>query len=198
MNTTVNSKKIAMRNILILFIFIIFSQLSCAQTAGDKPQLIEDIFLPEGDRVKVKPWIENLEIPWSLVFLPDGRALVSERPGRIRLIKDARLQEEPYATINAAHVGEGGLMGLALHPEFSKKPYIYAMHTYRISGGLRNRVIRLKDNGLKGVFDKVIIDNIPGGKFHNGGRIAFGPDGMLFIATGEAFHGELAENLKSV
>ena len=198
MYAIVNSKKIAMQNILILFLFIIFSQMSCAQTAGDKPQQIGDIFLPEGDAIEVKEWVKNLEIPWSLLFLPDGRALVTERPGRIRLIKDARLQEEPYATIDVAHVGEGGLMGLALHPEFPKKPYIYVMHTYKIGGELRNRVIRLKDEGLRGVFDRVIIENIPGGKFHNGGRIAFGPDGMLFIATGETFHGELAQNLKSL
>jgi glucose/arabinose dehydrogenase len=194
----VNSKKIAMQNILILFLFIIFTQMSCAQTAGDKPQQIGDIFLLEGDAIEVKEWVNNLEIPWSLLFLPDGRALVTERPGRIRLIKDARLQEEPYATIDVAHVGEGGLMGLALHPEFPKKPYIYVMHTYKIGGELRNRVIRLKDEGLRGVFDRVIIENIPGGKFHNGGRIAFGPDGMLFIATGETFHAELAQNLKSL
>ena len=198
MYAIVNSKKIAMQNILILFLFIIFSQMSCAQTAGDKPQQIGDIFLPEGDAIEVKEWVKNLEIPWSLLFLPDGRALVTERPGRIRLIKDARLQEEPYATIDVAHVGEGGLMGLALHPEFPKKPYIYVMHTYKIGGELRNRALRLKDEGLRGVFDRVIIENIPGGKFHNGGRIAFGPDGMLFIATGETFHGELAQNLKSL
>lgn len=172
--------------------------MSCAQTAGDKPQQIGDIFLLEGDAIEVKEWVKNLEIPWSLLFLPDGRALVTERPGRIRLIKDARLQEEPYATIDVAHVGEGGLMGLALHPEFPKKPYIYVMHTYKIGGELRNRVIRLKDEGLRGVFDRVIIENIPGGKFHNGGRIAFGPDGMLFIATGETFHAELAQDLKSL
>jgi glucose/arabinose dehydrogenase len=150
-----------MQKILILFLFIVFSQASCAQTAGDKPQLIEDIFLPEGDGVKVKPWIENLEIPWSLVFLRDGRALVSERPGKIRLIRDGRLQEKPYATIDVAQVGEGGLLGLALHPEFPMKPYVYAMYTYRREGSLYNRVVRFKDNGLTGDIDRVIIDNIP-------------------------------------
>src|SRR4030042_1576165 len=198
MYAIVNSEKIAMQNILILLLFIIFSQMSCAQTAGDKPQQIGDIFLLEGDAIEVREWVKNLEIPWSLLFLPDGRTLVTERPGRIRLIKDARPQEEPYATIDVAHVGEGGLMGLALHPEFPKKTYIYVMHTYKIGGELRNRALRLKDEGLRGVFDRVIIENIPGGKFHNGGRIAFGPDGMLFIATGETFHGELAQNLKSL
>jgi glucose/arabinose dehydrogenase len=187
-----------MQKILILFLFIVFSQASCAQTAGDKPQLIEDIFLPEGDGVKVKPWIENLEIPWSLVFLPDGRALVSERPGRIRLIRGGRLQEKPYVSVDVTHVGEGGLLGLALHPEFPMKPYVYAMYTYIKDGSLYNRVVRFKDNGLTGDIDRVIIDNIPGGRFHDGGRIGFGPDRMLYITTGETFHSELAQDLKSL
>ena len=186
-----------MQNIF-MFLFLIFAQISCAQLAGDKPQKIADILLSEGDGVKVNVWIDNLEIPWSLVFLPDGRALVSERLGRIRLVKDARLREEPYARIDVAHEGEGGLMGLALHPDFPRKPYVYAMHTYRINGELRNKVIRLKDNGISGVFDRVIIDNIPGGRLHDGGRIAFGPDGMLYITTGETFHAELAQELESL
>src|SRR3972149_1011720 len=91
-------------SIVILFLFCDIS--TCAPLVGKVPQNVADRFLPDGDRIKVEVWIENLEIPWSLVFLPDGRALVSERPGRIRLIKDAKLQKEPYATIDAAHVGE--------------------------------------------------------------------------------------------
>lgn len=157
-----------------------------------------ELSLSGGDNVKVEQWIEGLEIPWSLVFLPDKRALISERPGRIRLIKDGMLQKEPYATIEVAHIGEGGLMGLAFHPDFPKKPYIYAMHTYRKGNTLFNRVIRLKDLGNSGVFDRVIIDNIPGARFHNGGRIAFGPDGMLYITIGEIYEADLAQNLNSL
>jgi quinoprotein glucose dehydrogenase len=190
---------IAVKNIFFVLLLIsIFSQTSCAQIAGNKPQKVEDVFLPEGDRVSVKAWVENLEIPWSLIFLPDGRALVSERPGRIRLIKNGKLRADPYVKIDVEHIGEGGLMGLAIHPEFPRKPYIYAMHTYRKEGELYNRVIRLKDNGLTGVFDKVIIDDIPGGRAHDGGRIAFGPDGMLYITTGETFNSELAQDPKSL
>ena len=66
---------------------------------GSIPQAVKDKYMPEGDRVTVKSWITGLEAPWSLVFLPDGRALVSERPGRIRLIKDGSLAAKPYATI---------------------------------------------------------------------------------------------------
>jgi glucose/arabinose dehydrogenase len=167
-------------------------------TVGKAPQDAADRFFPDGKDVKVEPWVEGLEIPWSLIFLPDGRALVSERPGRIRAIKDGRLREEPYATLEVAHVGEGGLMGLARHPDFPRYPYIYAMHTYRKGDKLYNRVIRLKDSDGQGVFERVIFDSIPGGRFHNGGRIGFGPDRMLYIATGETFASRLAQNLNSL
>jgi len=186
----------------VLFIsFLLQTHTSLAISApivGKAPQGVEDRFVPEGEGVSVEIWIENLEIPWSLVFLPDGRALVSERPGRIRLIKDGKLQDEPYVVLDVAHEGEGGLMGLTLHPEFPKKPYLYAMHTYQKERDLYNRVVRLKDAGNKLIFDRVIIDKIPGGRFHNGGRISFGPDGMLYITAGETFKGELAQDLKSL
>ena len=85
----------------------------CFPTIGGEPQDVKDVFLQDGDRVRVEPWIGNLEIPWALIFLPDGRALVSERPGRIRVIKDGKLQAAPYLNLDVHHSGEGGLMGLA-------------------------------------------------------------------------------------
>ncbi len=182
----------------ISFIFSIIAFVSCFQIVGQKPQEVEDIYLPGGDNVLTSVWIDNLEIPWSLVFLPDGRALVSERPGRIRLIENGKLLSEPYMTIDVKHIGEGGLMGLAVHPDFPQKPYIYAMYTYESDGKIFNRVIRIKDTGKKGVFDKVIIDSILGARFHNGGRIKFGLDKMLYITTGEIFKGELAQDLNSL
>ncbi|MDJ0608684.1 MAG: PQQ-dependent sugar dehydrogenase [Kiloniellales bacterium] len=160
---------------------------------------------------EAETWIEGLEVPWSLIFLPDGRALVSERPGRIRLIRrNGVLAETPYATLDSAEgasgslagglitlfiSGEGGLMGLAAHPDFPERPFIYAMHTYETPDGkVANRVVRLRDRGDSGDFDRVILDGIPGWVFHNGGRIGFGPDGMLYIATGEVFENEQAQD----
>lgn len=184
--------------IQLLFIFPFTGNGLCFPSVGAAPQTVKDTFLRDGDNVRVESWIENLEIPWSLVFLPDARGLVSERPGRIRLIKNGKLQTIPYFKLNVASTGEGGLMGLAVHPEFPMKPFIYAMHTYKKDSSLFNRVIRLKDLGEKAVFDKVIIDKIPGGKLHNGGRIAFGPDKMLYITAGETFEAALAQNLNSL
>jgi len=183
-----------------LFLLHLFSATaSCSQQqVGGKPQSVEDVFLPDGNNVAVEVWIENLNVPWSLIFLPDGRALVSERPGRIRLISNGKLQAQPYVTVDSARIGEAGLMGLAMHPKFPAEPYIYAMYTYQKEGSLRNRVIRFRDNGRTGSFDRVIFDNIPGGRYHDGGRIGFGPDGMLYITAGETFNSDLAQDLLSL
>jgi len=184
--------------IFISILILLFSQTGfCFPSVGKEPQEVKDVFIPGGEEISVESWVDNLEVPWSLIFLPDGRALVSERPGRIRLIKDGKLQKTSYAELDVHDSGEGGLMGLALHPEFPKKPFIYAMHTYKKGGDIYNRVIRLKDKGDNGSFDKMIIERLPGGRVHNGGRIAFGPDGMLYITAGETFKSELAQDLNS-
>ncbi len=180
---------------------------------GTVPQDAVESFQPVPRGVRAVPWVEGLEVPWSLVFLPDGRALVSERPGRIRLVRNGRLADRPYAsfaTVDGSGAdlasgflgffvgGEGGLMGLAVHPRFPVEPYIYAMHTYEGAAGVANRVVRLRDEGDRGRFDRVILDGIPGRVFHNGGRIAFGPDGLLYVATGEAFEAGLAQDMASL
>lgn len=153
---------------------------------GPAPQHISERFMPEPPGYRVESWIANLEAPWSLVFLPDGRALVSERPGRIRLIRNGKLADVPYASFDVASGaetdllgsflsvfadGEGGLMGLAVHPDFPRSPYLYAMQTYSGPKGVKNRIIRLRDEGDRGRFDRVIFDGLPGRTFHNGGRI---------------------------
>jgi glucose/arabinose dehydrogenase len=139
----------------------------------------------------------GLEIPWEIAFAPDGRAFVTERPGRIRLLRAGRLDPDPVATLPVAHVGEGGLLGLALHPQFPRQPYVYVYYTYE-DQGLRNRIERLREQGGRLVQDRVILDGIPGAAIHDGGRIAFGPDGMLYVGTGDAARRQLAQNPASL
>lgn len=168
---------------------------ACAQpVVGPRPQAVDDRFVPEPVGIGVESWIEGLEAPWSLLFLPNGDALVSERPGRIRLITGGRLLPEAVARLPVATGGEGGLMGLALHPDYPRQPYLYAMHTYEEAGGRTNRVVRLAFDGREARPDRVVVDGIPGARNHNGGRIAFGPDGMLYVGTGEIFQAARAQD----
>jgi len=162
---------------------------------GDSPQKIKDNFIPEPEEYHVQVWVDGLEIPWSLVFISPERALLTERSGKIRLIENGVLRQEPYKEIGAVeHVGEGGLMGLARHPDYPDEPYIYAMYTYRENGSLYNGVVRYVDTGSTLSFERMIVEHIPGHRVHNGGRIAFGPDGMLYITTGDIWQAEIAQD----
>jgi glucose/arabinose dehydrogenase len=148
-------------------------------------------------RPQAVEWVRGLEIPWAVAFAPDGRAFVTERPGRVRVVRGGRLEPQPAAVLPVAHVGEGGLLGIALHPRFPDPPYVYVYYTYT-SDGLRNRVERLREQGGRLVRDRVILDDIPGAFVHDGGRIRFGPDGMLYVGTGDARQPSLAQDRRSL
>ncbi len=154
----------------------------------------------DGEGESVLALAQHLEIPWALDFLPDGSIVFTERPGRIRIVSPSgELNAEPLLTIpEVAHDGEGGLLGIAVHPDFNTSGYIYVYYTYRSGGRLTNKVVRLLYNGGELVPDKVIIDGIPGASNHNGGRIKFGPDGMLYITTGDASNAQLAQDIGSL
>ncbi len=187
-----------------LYLFMITAAIFSQQpeigdpVVGGIPQEVEDDFIPEPDNYRIRTWIEDLEIPWSLVFLSEKRALVTERPGRVRIIKEGVLREDPYKIIeDAVHIGEGGLMGIEKHPEYPEENYIYLMYTYR-DGDLYNRVDRYVDTEDTLEYDRTIVRNIPGHRVHNGGRIAFGPDGLLYICTGDIWQAELAQDEESL
>ncbi len=167
---------------------------------GRVPQEVNDVLKTEVEGVTVNSWVTNLKIPWQLVFLPESnRALVTERTGSIRLIEDGVLQEKPYAIPAVAAEGEGGLMGLAHHPDFPNQPYIYVMYTYRNQQNeLYNKIVRLTDKGNRGVNEETILGKIPGGTVHNGGRIAFGPDDKLYATAGDTWNHSIAQNLDSL
>lgn len=126
---------------------------------------------------------ENLDIPWEIEFLPNGDLLVTERPGNLIRITD---KKETIPIEGVAHRGEGGLLGLELDPDFEKNNWIYLYLTSRQGDSLINRVERytLKENTLNK--RKVIIDELPGAPYHDGGRIKFGPEGYLYITVGDA------------
>ncbi|HAN21680.1 MAG: glucose sorbosone dehydrogenase [Clostridiales bacterium GWF2_36_10] len=146
----------------------------------------------------IKVIAENIYVPWAIAISDEGKLYFTERSGAIRMIEDGKLNPQPLITFRAPFSrGEGGLMGIALDPNFSQNHFIYVMHTYSEGNKFYNRVVRLLEQNNKASIDKILLDKIPGGQFHNGGRLKIGPDQKLYVTTGDAGNSALAQDLTS-
>ncbi|MEO1172285.1 MAG: PQQ-dependent sugar dehydrogenase [Myxococcota bacterium] len=144
---------------------------------------------------------EGLAVPWGLVWLPDGSMLVTERGGTIRKIRsDGTLEPSPVATVEITPSGEGGLLGIALHPDFASNRFFYVYATVGDGSTLRNEVQRwqMDASQANAEFESVIVGEIPALLFHNGGRLRFGPDGHLYVGTGDAGTPSLSQEVSSL
>ena len=145
----------------------------------------------------VETWATNLNTPWGMVFIDDDTMLVTERSGTIRLVQNGEVRDEPYISIaDVDERGEGGLMGIDIHPEFPDTLYVYVMYT----SSTDNRIVRLRHDPetMTAEIDRVILDGLDKARNHNGGRIAFGPDGYLYATTGEQFRAERSQDINSL
>ncbi|GLC24791.1 PQQ-dependent sugar dehydrogenase [Roseisolibacter agri] len=149
--------------------------------------------------VRVRTLASGLDTPWDLVLGPDGMLWVAERGGRVSRVDPATGARTTAGTIAVTESGESGLMGIAFHPDAATtQPFLYAMHSYAAGGGIRNRLVRLRvTNGTLGAPEPLLQD-IPGGVVHDGARVVVGPDRLLYLTTGDAGDGDLAQNRASL
>jgi len=147
---------------------------------------------------KVETVVSGLQVPWSIAWAPDGRMFFTERPGRVRVVVNGQLRSQPLILLTDVEPsGESGLMGLTLHPQFASNHFLYLSYAYKGESQLV-RVVRYHESESGLTDRKVIIENIPAAQFHAGCKLGFGPDGKLYITTGDATERELAQKLDSL
>ncbi|MFB5609896.1 MAG: PQQ-dependent sugar dehydrogenase [Nitrosarchaeum sp.] len=146
--------------------------------------------------IKVETVAENLKIPWEIDFAPDGRIFFTERVGNLRMIENG-LVSDPIISLSVSG-SEGGLLGLALDPNFEENHYLYLYYSYNDFFNIYNKVVRYTESNNTLSNEKILLDKIPGSQIHDGGRIKFGPDGKLYITTGDAANSKSAQNLDSL
>jgi aldose sugar dehydrogenase len=164
------------------------------------PQPAAGVFTTQdGVRFRVEVVAASLEHVWSLAFAPDGRLFVTERPGRVRILDlTARTSEVALTLDDVFAQGEAGALGLALDPNFAESRLVYVYYSARVSGGNAvNRVVRYREAGGRLAERAVLLDNIPAAAIHDGGRVRFGPDGLLYATAGDAAVTSLSQDLAS-
>ena len=148
-----------------------------------------------GEPRAVRTLVDLLEVPWGVDFLPDGAAVVTERmTGRVLQVAADGALTRLGAITTSVPQGEAGLLGVAVSPDFDTDRTLY----FYLTSSSDNRVVKAELDGTELGDPTVVLDGIPAGFIHDGGRIAFGPDGFLYVTTGETGDPELAQDPESL
>lgn len=153
----------------------------------------------QGVSFKVAPLAKSLEHPWAMAVMPDGKLLVTERPGRLQIIDTETGKKQTVGGMPKVRIGgEAGALGLALDPDFAANGHIYLCYSTQGKDGSGNRLSRftLKHNQL--TEETALLDDLPGAQWHNGCRVAISPDGYLFASMGDATNAQDAQDGKSL
>ena len=163
------------------------------------PETPQDYEL-SGTKYRVSTVAKGLVNPWSIAFLPDGTMLVTERPGRLRVVRNGTLDAQPVSGVPEVWAtGQGGLLEVLPHPKFAENQLLYLTYSKPCEKGATTALLRGKFDGkaLTGARDLFVADNCNTGNPHFGSKLAFGRDGMLYMTIGERGDRDRAQNTAS-
>ena len=150
-----------------------------------------------GTKYRVVPVVKGLENPWGIAFLPNGDMLVTEKPGRLRVVRKGVLEPQPIGGVPKVWaIGQGGLLEVLPHPRFAENQLLYLTYSRPCEQGATTALFRAKFDGkaLIDGKDLFVADNCNTGNPHFGGKLAFGRDGLLFMSVGERGDRDRAQN----
>ncbi|NDK54853.1 PQQ-dependent sugar dehydrogenase [Pontibacter fetidus] len=180
----------ALKSLLLLTLILHFG---CSESDDQPDPVLTDAEL--ADNVLV----DGLTLPWELAWAPDNTIWMTERGGRISRLNPETGLVNVVATIDEVDArGEGGLLGMALHPNFSTTPDVFLVYNYDKAGSYSQKVVKYRFNGTALTSPVVLLDNIPATNIHNGSRLLISPDMKLFITTGDAGDYFAPQNINSL
>ncbi len=143
--------------------------------------------------------ISGLDTPWEILWGPDNFLWFTERQGTVSRMDPANGQRTIILTIDDVfEYGEGGLLGMALHPDFQVQPYVYLVYNYTSGSSIKERLVRYSWDGNSLANQETLIEGISANSYHDGSRLVFGPDGKLYMSTGDAGNTGNSQNMNSL
>ncbi|MDT8427192.1 MAG: PQQ-dependent sugar dehydrogenase [Pseudomonadales bacterium] len=171
---------------------------------GELPPMPETSWIESPQDYRVEEFATDLQVVWTIRFAPDGRLFVTERPGRVRIISaTGEMDPQPWLSLEESifFQGESGLTGLAFHPDYPEDPRVYLMYTYMSDAGPYNRISYFTETNGRAGEETILYDGLAAqarGGSHSGGTLQFGADGMLYVATGDAFERQRSNDLQDL
>ena len=179
-----------MKKNLIIIIIVILIIITVVFFISMKQPTEESI----SSEFELETLVKNLDTPWAIDFLPNGNMIFTERPGRVSIFDFDSKEIRIIANIDVSEIGESGLSGIAIDPNYANNHFVYVYYT----SDNGNQVSRFELINNELINEMILLDNIPSARFHDGGRIKFGPDGKLYITTGDATIPSTAQDLNSL
>lgn len=181
------------KSLIFLGIIVLFLSTACKKSSKKTDSPLPDV------TTDIQVLTQNLIYPWELVWGPDNMIWMTERGGKISRVSSANGTVSLLFTIpDVKSVGEGGLLGMVLHPSFSTNPHIFVAYNYDKAGTYTEKIVRYSYNGTSLNSPQIILDNIPAAGNHNGCRLLISSDLKLIISTGDAANQQAAQNMNSL